>query len=76
MGQLSVGDLGQNYSGGYSGGYTMLKLFVASLRPQQAIEPVVRFETGPGEQMQVDWAVIRRRDEYREPVAAAPATRC
>jgi transposase len=23
-------------------------------------EPVIRFETGPGEQMQVDWAVIRR----------------
>jgi len=45
---------------GYSGGYTMLKLFVASLRPQQAVEPVIRFETGPGEQMQVDWAVIRR----------------
>jgi transposase len=45
---------------GYSGGYTMLKLFVASLRPQQAVEPMIRFETGPGEQMQVDWAVIRR----------------
>jgi len=44
---------------GYCGGYTMLKLFVASLRPQQAVEPVIRFETGPGEQMQVDWAVIR-----------------
>ena len=45
---------------GYCGGYTMLKLFVASLRPQQAIGPVIRFETEPGEQMQVDWAVIRR----------------
>jgi transposase len=45
---------------GYPGGYTMLKRFVASLRPRQAVEPVVRFETGPGEQMQVDWAVIRR----------------
>ena len=45
---------------GYSGGYTMLKLFVASPRPQQSVEPVIRFETGPGEQMQVDWAVIRR----------------
>jgi transposase len=45
---------------GYCGGYTMLKLFGASLRPQRAVEPVVRFETGPGEQMQVDWAVIRR----------------
>jgi transposase len=45
---------------GYCGGYTMLKLFVASLRPKQAVEPVIRFETEPGEQMQVDWAVIRR----------------
>jgi transposase len=45
---------------GYSGGYTMLKLFLASLRPKEPVEPVIRFETGPGEQMQVDWAVIRR----------------
>src|SRR2546421_891491 len=28
---------------GYSGGYTMLKLFVASLRPKQAVPPVIRF---------------------------------
>src|SRR6516225_6270283 len=45
---------------GYRGGYTMLKQFVASLRPKQVVEPVIRFETKPGEQMQVDWAVIRR----------------
>lgn len=45
---------------GYEGGYTMLKLFLAALRPTEAAEPVIRFETGPGEQMQVDWAVIRR----------------
>ena len=45
---------------GYSGGYTILKLFVGSLRPKQAAEPVIRFETEPGKQMQVDWAVIRR----------------
>jgi transposase len=38
----------------------MLKTFVASLRPTTAADPVVRFETDPGEQMQVDWAVIRR----------------
>lgn len=43
---------------GYSGGYTMVKAFVAAQRP--APEPVVRFETKPGDQMQVDWAVIRR----------------
>ena len=47
---------------GYAGGYTMLKVFVASLKPPEATEPVIRFETGPGEQMQVDWAVIRRGD--------------
>jgi transposase len=47
---------------GYEGGYTMLKLFLASLRPKEAAEPMVRFETEPGEQMQVDWAVIRRGD--------------
>ncbi len=45
---------------GYAGGYTTLKLFVASLRPAAPPEPVVRFETDPGRQMQVDWAVIRR----------------
>jgi transposase len=45
---------------GYRGGYTMVKLFLASLKPQPAADPVIRFETGPGEQMQVDWAVIRR----------------
>jgi transposase len=45
---------------GYGGGYTMLKLFLAALRPKEIAEPVIRFETEPGEQMQVDWAVIRR----------------
>jgi transposase len=45
---------------GYGGGYTMLKVFVAALRPKQVVTAVMRFETGPGEQMQVDWAVIRR----------------
>src|SRR5499427_8101007 len=45
---------------GYTGGYTMLKALVAALKPKEAAAPIVRFETGPGEQMQVDWAVIRR----------------
>ena len=45
---------------GYSGGYTMLKVLMTSLRSKAALAPVIRFETGPGEQMQVDWAVIRR----------------
>jgi len=45
---------------GYTGGYTMLKVLAASLRPKEVAAPLVRFETGSGEQMQVDWAVIRR----------------
>lgn len=45
---------------GYAGGYSILKEHLARLRPVAAPEPVVRFETAPGEQMQVDWAVIRR----------------
>jgi transposase len=45
---------------GYTGGYTMLKGLVAALKPKEAAEPIVRFETEPGEQMQVDGAVIRR----------------
>jgi transposase len=45
---------------GYAGGYTMVKAFVASLRAPAEPEPVVRFETAPGSQMQADWATIRR----------------
>jgi transposase len=45
---------------GYAGGYTMLKLFVAALKPTAPAAPVVRFETEPGAQMQADWATIRR----------------
>ena len=44
---------------GYVGGYTIVKQLVASLKAK-IVEPVIRFETMPGEQMQVDWAVIRR----------------
>jgi transposase len=55
---------------GYAGGLTQLKEFV---RPFKAMpfDPVVRFETAPGEQMQVDFTVIRRG---REPLLAFVAT--
>ena len=33
---------------------------MAGLRPAIKADPVVRFETGPGVQMQVDWGVFRR----------------
>lgn len=45
---------------GYGGGYTILKEHLVGLRPAVMPDAVVRFETAPGEQMQVDWAVIRR----------------
>jgi transposase len=41
---------------GYAGGLTQLKLYVAQVRPRPPAEPVVRFETDPGEQAQVDFA--------------------
>ncbi len=45
---------------GYTGGLTQLRAYLASLVPAGPAAPPVRFETAPGEQMQVDWAVIRR----------------
>jgi transposase len=42
---------------GYAGGVTQLKAFINSMK-QSRIDPVVRFETAPGEQMQADFTVI------------------
>jgi transposase len=39
---------------GYPGGYSQLRVYVRTLRPPP--EPVVRFETPPGHQAQVDFA--------------------
>jgi transposase len=47
---------------GYEGGISQLKAFVAPLRPTST-EPVVRFETAPGVQMQADFTVVRRGRE-------------
>ena len=44
---------------GYEGGYTQLKEYVRQVRPRPGIEPVVRFETPPGHQAQVDFAHFR-----------------
>lgn len=44
---------------GYDGGYTQVKTFVRQVRPTPAPEPVVRFETPPGHQGQVDFAEFR-----------------
>jgi len=44
---------------GYAGGYTQLKEFVRAVRPTPPAEPIVRFETDPGHQAQVDFAEFR-----------------
>src|SRR3989454_864970 len=44
---------------GYAGGYSQLKAYVARLRPRPEPEPIVRFETTPGQQAQFDFAEIR-----------------
>ena len=44
---------------GYAGGYSQLRDYVRTLRPAPAPEPVVRFETPPGHQAQVDFAHCR-----------------
>ena len=45
---------------GYTGGETRVKQFMRGLRPAPKPDPVVRFETPPGQQIQVDWATIGR----------------
>lgn len=44
---------------GYAGGYTQVKEYVRGVRPGAAPDPVVRFETPPGLQAQVDFAEFR-----------------
>lgn len=39
---------------GYPGSIRTLRYFMAECRPQPKPDPVVRFETAPGQQMQVD----------------------
>jgi transposase len=43
---------------GYTGGISQLKVYVAQVRPRPAPEPLVRFETEPGHQAQVDFAAF------------------
>ncbi|MCO5102116.1 MAG: IS21 family transposase [Burkholderiaceae bacterium] len=56
---------------GYEGGLTQLKVFLHPLKSTAAPDPVVRFETVPGEQMQADFTVVRRG---RDPLLAFVAT--
>ena len=51
--------LAEIQAAGYAGGYTQVKTFVRQVRPAPTPEPVVRFETPPGHQGQVDFAEFR-----------------
>lgn len=55
---------------GYDGGISQLKVFLSPHKRAEP-EPLVRFETAPGKQMQADFTVIRRG---REPLLALVAT--
>ncbi len=52
---------------GYQGSIRLLRYYMAGLKPVARPDPVVRFETEPGHQMQVDWGVFRRG---RQPLSA------
>lgn len=56
---------------GYQGGLSQLRAFMRALRPALPAEPEVRFETGMGEQLQVDWVEFRKG---RAPLYAFCAT--
>lgn len=45
---------------GYTGGLSRLRAYLRSLRMVKPAEPLVRFETPAGQQMQCDWVVFRR----------------
>ena len=45
---------------GYEGGITQLKEYLREIRPAAPDEPMVRFETEPGRQLQIDFVVFRR----------------
>ena len=56
---------------GYSGSHSQLRAYMHGLKPAFPWDPVVRFETAPGEQMQVDWVEFRKG---RNPLYAFCAT--
>ncbi|MBO3704472.1 MAG: IS21 family transposase [Candidatus Accumulibacter sp.] len=45
---------------GYAGGISQLRAFLREIRPATVEDSVVRFETAPGEQLQIDWVEFRQ----------------
>jgi len=44
---------------GYQGSLSLLRQFIRKHLPKPKPEPLIRFETAPGKQMQVDWGQMR-----------------
>ena len=45
---------------GYEGGISRLRAYMREQKPEAREERIIRFETEPGQQMQVDWAEFRQ----------------
>ena len=45
---------------GFEGSVKIVQRFLNSIRPVIELRPVVRFETEPGHQLQIDFVVLRR----------------
>jgi len=56
---------------GFTGSERLVRLFLAKHHPAKDPEPVVRFETEPGKQMQADWCELRKG---KDPLYAFVAT--
>lgn len=50
---------------GYNGGGSQLRSLIASWRDEHHERAFVRFETGPGEQSQMDWGTLGRFEGHR-----------
>ena len=56
---------------GYTGSHSQLRAYRHGLKPTRPVDQVVRFETAPGEQMQVEWVEFRKG---KDPLYAFCAT--
>lgn len=56
---------------GFQGSERLVRRFLATLHPEKDPDPVVRFETEPGQQMQADWCELRKG---KDPLFAFVAT--
>jgi len=45
---------------GFTGKVRIVSAYISGLKPKVTIDPIVRFETLPGQQMQIDFTIIRR----------------